>query len=420
MFQWSKGTPMNTPFEEIERERLPTLYEVLIQRTSTPVDLWTFYTYLSQYPYAINYLDFWIDLMAHTRLCKDYVLMVRQSLIEEGEGHEDIQSVTTSVLMNTLMEGEDASRTPTSGGDGPNKVSKILEEWRRSNGNEMDISNGNLSHLMDDFLESREQTGKPYLSTRQLLKNAMHLVRTYIESDSKSDRYLTNIPESLRQELIRDVLHDGKYDPELFHELKDIIYQFLEIDCFPKFLSQVALHNLHDEISNWRFHKIARDNINSDTEYQYNGGHTPFSNYTVLSRIIFGLCWLGIGFWIGYTLIFLNYSRAIRVVTVVPFAVGMYYVVCGLYQVDIIYTWFGVTQRIMYGEMKERQDIVLKDADKIPWILCVFGGRHRLLRIQHAFINRLLLRRGLWCTLIVAAATACLTVIFSCVPGKRL
>lgn len=413
---------MNTPFKEIERERLPTLYEVLIQRTSPPVDLWTFYTYLSQYPYAINYLDFWIDLMAHTRLCKDYVLMVRQSLIEEGEGHEDIQSVTTSVLMNTLMEGED-SGMHTSMGEGPNKVSRILEEWRRSNGHEMDISNGNLSHLMDDFLESREQTGKPYLSTRQLLKNAMHLVRTYIESDSKSDRYLSNIPESLRQELITDVLHEGKYDPELFHELKDIIYQFLEIDCFPKFLSQVALHNLHDEISNWRFHKIARGNNrngNSDIEYQYNGGRTPFSNYTVLSRTIFGLVWLGIGFWIGYTLIFLNYSRAIRVVTVVPFVVGMYYIVCGLYQVDIIYTWFGVTQRIMYGEMKEREDIVLEESDKVPWLLRILGGRHRLIKIQHAFIKRLLLRRGLWCSLLVAIATACLTVVFSCVPGKRL
>lgn len=57
-------------FEMIQRERLPTLYEVLIQRTSQPVDLWTFYTFLSQFPYAINYLDFWVDLMTHTTLQK--------------------------------------------------------------------------------------------------------------------------------------------------------------------------------------------------------------------------------------------------------------------------------------------------------------------------------------------------------------
>ena len=412
---------MNTNFKEIEKERLPTLYEVLIQKTSVPVDLWTFYTYLSQYPYAINYLDFWIDLMAPTRLCKDYVSMVRQSLIDESHENEDIQSVTTSVLMNTLMEGDEPRE------NGGNKVSRILEEWRRSSQpggggvvGEINISNGNLSHLMDEFLQAKDNNttaNTPYISTKQLMNNAIHLIRTYIESDTKSERYLSNIPDTLRQELICAVIKDGKYDPELFHELKDITYQFLEIDCFPKFLSQVALHNLHDEISNWRFHRGDREKNNNN---QYIGSRTPFSNYTILSRTIFGLIWLGIGFWIGYTLIFLNYSRAIRVVTVVPFALGIYYIICGLYQVDIIYTWFGVTQRIMYGELEEFQETNKDGSDKIPWILSIFGGRNRLICIDHVFIKRLLLRRGMWCCLIVAILTACLTVIFSCVPGKRL
>lgn len=47
---------METEFAQIEKERLPTLYEVLLKKTSPPVDLWAFYTFLSQYPYAI---DFW-------------------------------------------------------------------------------------------------------------------------------------------------------------------------------------------------------------------------------------------------------------------------------------------------------------------------------------------------------------------------
>lgn len=427
-------------FEEIQEARLPTLYEVLIQKTSPPVDLWTFYTYLSQFPYAINYLDFWIDLMAHTRLCKDYINIVRRSLIEESRDRaEDVQSVTTSVLMNTLMmEGEEANEDNEDKVRG-NKVSRLLEEWARDNrfgGDErlFNISDTNLPNLMDEFLQSVSRNRNndngdgedriPYISCKQLMNNARHLIRMYIESDSKSERYLSNIPESMRDELIQEVIMDGKYDPLIFHDLKELVYQFLEIDCFPKFLSQVGLHNLHDEISDWRFHKIDREG-NSGGGGTYNGSRTPFSNYTILSRIIFGLVWLWIGLWIGYTLIFLNYSRSLRVVTVVPFILSMYYIICGLYQVDIIYTWFGVTQRIMYsGNLPTNENAPNKDDkrddDDIPWIFILFGGRDRLIRVRHPFIKRLLIRRGLWCTLLVVLFTACLTVIFSCVPGRRL
>ena len=83
-------------FEMIQRERLPTLYEVLIQRTSQPVDLWTFYTFLSQFPYAINYLDFWVDLMTHTRLCKNYIELVRKSLINFPQEQQQNGSTSTA------------------------------------------------------------------------------------------------------------------------------------------------------------------------------------------------------------------------------------------------------------------------------------------------------------------------------------
>lgn len=416
---------MNEEFKEIERERLPTLYEVLIQRTSSPVDLWTFYTYLSQFPYAINYLDFWIDLMAHTRLCRDYVNIARNSLAGINSEHESTQSVTTSVLMNRLMEN-DESENP-SGGTNGNKMSRWLEEWGRNEG--LNISDNNLPRLMDAFIQSRDVAGQnggtPYISSKQLLSNAMHLVRTYIESDKTSERYLANIPNSLRQELIVAVIQNQGYDPEIFHELKDITYQFLEIDCFPKFLSQVALHNLHDEISDWRFQKInSKDDESENKRYPrgYTGSKSPFSNFTKLSRITLGFIWLWIGFWIGYTLIFLNYSRAIRVTTVVPFLVGVYYIISGLYQVDIIYSWFGVTQRIMYND--NQNDFVAEmsrdDKERVPWIFCLIGGRNRLIPVKHPFIKQLLARRGWWCALIVVAWTACFTIVFSCVPGKRL
>ncbi|CCK71367.1 Rax1p KNAG_0G03100 [Huiozyma naganishii CBS 8797] len=463
---------MDRNFAQIQKERLPTLYEVLIQKSGAPLDLWSFYTYLSQFPFAINYLDFWIDLMAHIRLCKDFIKGVRRSIGEAAErneeqqgggGADDTASVTTSVLMQTIMEEAqlDLNRpddvysffrnSHQQDGLGDNlrassrysaRVSQMLDEWNgrtshRYTGHSVDISNGNLTTLMDEFLNEHSKTrgdGGAYITTKQLLHNATHMCRTYLISREESERYLTNIPTEIREYILVGVLDAKKYDPGIFDDLKTLTYQFLEIDCFPKFLSQVALHNLHDEISNWRFNKLDSTKysggggaLTGDPEKDavgYRGAHTPFSNYTTLSRILFGLLWLGIGFWIGYTLIFLKYSRAIRVVTVVPFALGCYYCICGLYQVDIIYSIFGVTQRLLQRETAAAGEDPPTHTDattaKVPSLLVLFGGRGRLLKIEHEFTRRLLLRRGLWCLLLVTFSTAAFTVIFSCVPGYRV
>lgn len=226
-----------------------------------------------------------------------------------------------------------------------------------------------------------------------------------------------------RNRIIESVQIERKYDIEIFDDLKNLTYQFLEMDCFPKFLSRVALHNIHDEISDWRFHSVGVTNEKSNrSRGQTHISRSPFSNHTSISRVGFGLLWLGIGFWIGYVLIFLAYSRAIRVVTVVPFTLGCYCIVCGMYQVDIVYSWFGVTQRLLHRHKNAGNDEgdASSGTDHVPMILAVFGGRRRLTRIEHPFTRQLLRKRGLWCLLLVVGATAAFTVIFSCVPGRRV
>ena len=481
---------MESDFIKVQEERLPTLYEVLIQKTVTPVDLWSFYTYLSQFPYAINYLDFWIDLMAHIRLCRDYMRLVRESAIlerrtnnnnekirhtddeENGNNSEDTntddyndnRSVTTSVLLNALLEDgridlENHQGTEefaqNNNNDYSPKIADLIEGWKRhsyTQNEALNIDNPNLAILMDEVLKKDpEGLPLPHVTADELRSNAEHIVTTYLLSIDDSKRYLSNIPQEIRTGIIRDVMENKKFTPEVFDQLKTLTYQFLEIDCFPKFLSRVALHNIHDEISDWRFHQDdmgdnytpgkkrlpqrtnKNNNINSIT---YQGSNSPFSNYTSLSRTIFGMLWLGIGFWIGYVLIFLKYSRAIRVTTVVPFTIGCYMIICGMYEVDIIYSWFGVTQRLMYKDndfdnLNNKTDENSANGDdleqgrsqrfkSVPYLFALLGGRGRLLRIEHPFVRTLLFKRGLWCSLLVFMSTACFTIIFSCVPGYRI
>ena len=42
-----------------QRDRLPTLVEVLSRRTLPPVDLFTFYIYMRDQQRSVDYLDFW-------------------------------------------------------------------------------------------------------------------------------------------------------------------------------------------------------------------------------------------------------------------------------------------------------------------------------------------------------------------------
>ncbi|CAI4064732.1 hypothetical protein N7582_002778 [Saccharomyces uvarum] len=421
-------------FEKIQYERLPTLYEVLIQRTSRPVDLWTFYTFLSQFPYAINYLDFWVDLMAHTRLCQSYVKMVRKSLANFPQEHQQKGdgSATTFNLLDALIEEghlnlqspENLLQNEPSDVPFSPKLNEMLGNWKHHSGISQDaLQNEDMALILDEILKRRsQQDGVPQITTKQLLHSAMGLCTTYLVSPEQSERYLSNIPAETRTRILEDIQVDRKYDVAIFDDVKALTYQFLEMDCFPKFLSRVALHNIHDEISDWRFHSVGATNEkNSRSRGQTHISRSPFSNHTSISRIGLGLLWLGIGFWIGYVLIFLAYGRAIRVVTVVPFALGCYCVVCGMYQVDIVYSWFGVTQRLLHRHKNSNDDAgAATDADHVPGVLAVFGGKSRLTSVQHPFTRRLLRKRGWWCLLLVAGATAVLTVIFSCVPGRRV
>lgn len=52
-----------SPVPDLNRNRLPTLFEVLSRRTAPPVDLFSFYIYMRDQQRSVDYLDFWYVLL---------------------------------------------------------------------------------------------------------------------------------------------------------------------------------------------------------------------------------------------------------------------------------------------------------------------------------------------------------------------
>lgn len=69
--------------------RLPTLGEVLARKTQSPVDLASFYLFMQEHEGAIDYLDFWLEVMHHLTLCKHYVKGLRESIIRNSVAHQN-------------------------------------------------------------------------------------------------------------------------------------------------------------------------------------------------------------------------------------------------------------------------------------------------------------------------------------------
>lgn len=77
----------------ISLNRLPTLGEILANKTKTPVDLATFYQFMKDVENKVDYLDFWFALIGHLNLCKHYVKGLRESLVRQSQFSDQNQGI---------------------------------------------------------------------------------------------------------------------------------------------------------------------------------------------------------------------------------------------------------------------------------------------------------------------------------------
>lgn len=196
-----------------------------------------------------------------------------------------------------------------------------------------------------------------FINRERIRESSQQILVTYFMPGAERELAL---PAPLMESVRTAIEQQGRDDPEVFDECREYVFQILEREVFPGFLATKALGNL-----------------------------VPLG---ALVRMVAGLVAVFGAVWTGFCLIFLNYSRTERVWVLLPFAIGWYLVIAGLFSLDPIQALLGFSE----------------------------SSLTKRVRIKEPFVRRLLLIRSSWVMLWVVVVTACFTVIFSCVPGHRL
>lgn len=306
-----------------DRNRLPSLFEVLSRTTLPPVDLFSFYIFMRDQQRSVDYLDFWyvmgritvficqrnlltynprLDVAQHMSLCRHYVGGLRQSMLIGTPDGDKSQSKRSSALLENIGDMNHPPAGPSMLASEKEKnsdaqLSALLRE-QPANGNNMGHSpagsvGSNNSGIRQT--QSNERQPRPsFMSSPQDLTtdsnspdrrvaradiraSAEAILYTFLLSGSERQIIL---PEPLVIEISEAIENRGRDDPEVFDAAKDYVFQAMERDAFPGFLRAKALGNL-----------------------------VPPS---IMLRLILGLLALFGAFWAAFTLIFLDYSRHIR------------------------------------------------------------------------------------------------------------
>lgn len=135
--------------------------------------------------------------------------------------------------------------------------------------------------------ESPESTGsRPKnrtINRSDLRAAAEKILYTYILPGSERECVL---PREMVMDIQTAIEKDMRDDPEIFDAAREYVFQAMEREAFPGFLRAKALGNL--------------------------------VRFSALLRMIFGLLSLFAGFWSGFALIFLGYSRTTRCWVLLP------------------------------------------------------------------------------------------------------
>lgn len=364
-----------SPVPDTNRNRLPTLFEVLSRRTHPPVDLFSFYIYMRDQQRSVDYLDFWLDVAQHMSLCRHYVRELRRSVLI-GTPDQDKESKRSSAALEAFGEIRD---TPA----GPSHYA--TEKEREQNAqmsaylrDQPPMTPGGTPGTHHDSPQSSTErrarastnlSGTPYNVTSDSNSPAHAVAREDIRASAEkilytfllpgAEREIT-LPGNITENITTAIEQDGRDDPEVFDFAKDYVFQAMERDAFPGFLRARALGNLIPP--------------------------------TIIARLIIGLVSIFGGFWTGFILIFLAMPRLTRCWVILPFTVGVYLLASYQYSLDPLMALLGFTEYTPFN----------------------------FSRIREPYVRKLLIKRSLMVLAVTALIDAALCVLFIFVPGKRL
>ncbi|KAH6711517.1 RGS domain-containing protein [Leptodontidium sp. 2 PMI_412] len=367
-----------SPQPDLNRNRLPTLFEVLSRRTLAPVDLFFYYIYMRDQQRSVDYLDFWLDVAQHMSMCRHYVRELRRSVMIGTPDGDRSGSKRSSALLEGLGDMHHPAGGPSMLSSEKEKnqdaqMSAYLREEAANGGNIGHSPAGSVGSNIR-HTESNDRPRPSFMSSPQVLTSDSNspehtVARADIRSSAEKILYTfllpgaereIILPDSITHEIIVSIEERGRDDPEVFDAAKDYVFQAMERDAFPGFLRAKALGNL-----------------------------VPPS---LMMRLIIGLLAMFGGFWAAFVLIFLDMGRTTRIWLILPFTIGVYALCSHQYAIDPILALAG------YSE----------------YTFMSFS------RIREPYVRRLLNKRAIMVLTVSTFITACLVVLFIFVPGKRL
>ncbi|KIY69419.1 hypothetical protein CYLTODRAFT_393741 [Cylindrobasidium torrendii FP15055 ss-10] len=385
------------------KDRLPSFTEVLSRRTRPPVDLFMFYLFLQREGLE-DMLDFWLDVQQHENLCRAYFKDVRKSgrtIKEDWPQYWDYARRRGSIYGTVVGMNADAKRSTASTHElgayteekhgarspSPGRPTPVMSDHTRVNSaspNEpyqrsttpFSLS-GRTPTLFNLKRASRAPTIIPRSAaiTRQdLVASAERIYFRYLSpanTVNATENHEIYLPPSLRihsfplsstTEAKSSTEHNLMAQiPDIFHAQKEYVFRAMEQDAFPRFLRAKAFGNL-----------------------------TPVS---ALVRLILGLIVLWIGLAVGFSLIFLDVQpKSKRFFLFLPYTVAITLLISHQYELDPLLVFFGQSETTPF----------------------------RTLTIREPYVKKLLVGRAIWVTLLIAAFTTALSMLFWAVPGHRL
>ncbi|PQE22708.1 regulator of G- signaling domain-containing protein [Rutstroemia sp. NJR-2017a BVV2] len=374
-----------SPQPDLNRNRLPTLFEVLSRRTLPPVDLFSFYIYMRDQQRSVDYLDFWLDVAQHMSLCRHYVRELRRSVMIGTPKGDDAQSKRSSTMLENMGDMNHPAAGPSMFNTEKERnqdaqMSAFLREQAETGeaGQRHSPSNsfGSRQSANNRGTMSSERQPRPSFMSSPLdltsdSNSPAHTVaRADIRASAEKILYTFLLPGAEREIILpHAITHDitisieerGRDDPEVFDAAKDYVFQAMERDAFPGFLRMKALGNL-----------------------------VPPS---MMLRLIIGLLAMFGAFWVAFILIFLDYPRHTRAWASSTFRMFLFYALCShQYALDPILALLGFSE----------------------YTFMSFS------RVREPYVRKLLNKRALMVLMVTILIDAALVILFVFVPGKRL
>ncbi|GAA5995887.1 hypothetical protein JCM5350_004083 [Sporobolomyces pararoseus] len=442
--------------QQISRNRLPSLAEVLRRNTRPPVDLYCYYLFL-QREGSEDTLDFWLDVQQHENLCRAYFKDLRKSgrqVKDDWPQYHQVARTRGSIYGNVtgIRRGGSTSTSEfsqTGAGDSPFQAGEHGDQHemeRRASEGEP----GRLSVATEDQQYQQRRTPSPRPSAASHSSSAYPLSPTlkalYPHDHNDSQEELRDSPggadqdSTLRRRGGKDhhkrsstsggggTVTAQPFIPrstainrtDLIASAERIFSRYLmpgsdkeiylpsslRITSFPISSSVLpsVTHPDYDQES--KAQALVPDMFHHQKEFVYRSMEMDsfprflrakaFGNLTGISALVrlgFGLVALWAGLATGFSLIFLDVKpKVTRLWVILPFTFGIVNLVAHSYDLDPLMVFMGLSETTPF----------------------------RTIGIREPYVRKLLFGRALWVTFLSTIIIAVLTVIFWAVPGKRL